>query len=91
MIFEKDKGGYDAGVAIDDVSFDGCDLPRPEESCPDYKPFHCANKVSKIGYGYIGNIEIEGKRSKDVSLENYLDVWQHSAFSDSVLCINSSP
>lgn len=35
---------YDAGIAIDDVSFLECALPKPEESCPPNQ-WHCMNKV----------------------------------------------
>lgn len=46
FFLEKEAGGkFDAGVAVDDISFISCGLPRPQESCPDSAPFHCNNKV----------------------------------------------
>ena len=38
---------FDAGVAIDDVDFIGCEMPRPETGeCGEARPFQCNNKVS---------------------------------------------
>ena len=37
---------YDGGVAVDDVSFVDCHMPRPTQGeCPQEKPFQCDNKV----------------------------------------------
>ena len=46
--FDRATGGtYDAGVAIDDVNFDDCEMSRPTEGdCLAEKPFQCNNKVS---------------------------------------------
>ena len=46
--FEKEKAAqFDAGVAIDDINFIDCEMPRPsKEECSGEKPFHCMNNVS---------------------------------------------
>ena len=46
--FEKEKAAqFDAGVAIDDINFIDCEMPRPsKEQCSGEKPFHCMNNVS---------------------------------------------
>ena len=37
---------YDAGVAVDDISFFDCDMPRPTDGeCPHEKPYQCGNLV----------------------------------------------
>ena len=46
--FDRAVGGtYDAAVAIDDVNFDDCDMPRPTPGeCEAESPFQCENQVS---------------------------------------------
>ena len=47
MGFEKEKAAvFDAGVAVDDINFIDCKMPRPAtENCGPEKPFHCMNSV----------------------------------------------
>ena len=48
MVFDRppNNAPYDAGVAIDDVSFVDCHMPRPTiGECEQMKPFQCDNKV----------------------------------------------
>ena len=48
MAFEKDIDSvFDASVAIDDLEFVGCEMPRPDSGeCGEAKPFQCNNKVT---------------------------------------------
>ena len=40
---------FDAGIAIDDIEFLDCEMPRPESGeCGEAKPFQCNNKVNKF-------------------------------------------
>ena len=48
MAFEKDISSvFDAGVAVDDVIFTDCEMPRPSsEECEGTTTFQCNNKVN---------------------------------------------
>ena len=58
MIKKESSKVYDAGMAIDDVSFISCPLRRPTEGdCPN-EEYKCQNKVLYIIYS-------EGKLKKN--------------------------
>ena len=53
--FEKDRASvFDAGVAVDDINFIDCEMPRPStEECGTEKPFHCMNSVRYLDVDHI--------------------------------------
>ena len=41
-----DEEPFTATIAVDDISFIGCEMPRPTEGeCGEERPFQCKNKV----------------------------------------------
>ena len=49
IVFDRPKHeAYDAGVAVDDIDYVDCDMPRPidkDAECPEEKSFRCENDV----------------------------------------------